>query len=223
MNLADLFGWAGTVTGVLLGLPQLVRLLRTRNVDGLSVIAWQAMLAVNLGWTVHGLRIGQPPQWITSVLSLAATVPILILLARALQRRLLPVLLPGIAFAAVMVAVDIWWGSAAYGVIAIIPAVISNIGQSVELVRAPHVQGVSVLFLILAVANQALWLTWAILVRDPGTIIAAVTNGVLGVFNLSWYTARRLGLPPAFVRTEKSRPAAARTANQKESSSCEVC
>lgn len=62
MTVTEILGWAGTVTAVVLGLPQLVRLARTRNVEGLSLPAWQAFLAVNLGWTAHGIAIGQAPQ-----------------------------------------------------------------------------------------------------------------------------------------------------------------
>jgi len=86
-----------------------------------------------------------------------------------------------------------------YGAIAIIPAVIANAGQTIALIRAPHVGGVSVLFLILAALNQLLWLAWAILVADLGTTIAAGTTGTIAVFNLIWYTARRLGVPPIWA------------------------
>ena len=74
--------------------------------------------------------------------------------------------------------------------------------------RSPHVRGVSVLFLILAVVNQVVWLTWAILVADLGTIIAAGTTGVIALFNLIWYTARRLGVPAVAVKSmpENLRP-----------------
>jgi len=47
MVTVEAVGWAGTVTGTLLGLPQAVRLARTRNVEGLSLRTWQALLAVN--------------------------------------------------------------------------------------------------------------------------------------------------------------------------------
>ncbi|WP_426518802.1 SemiSWEET family sugar transporter [Diaminobutyricibacter sp. McL0618] len=195
MTTTELVGWAGTLTGIVLGLPQLVRLARTKNVEGLSLRAWQAMLAVNLGWTAHGIHIGQPPQIVASALSLVATVPILYLMSRQLHRSFVLTLVPGLILTAIMIAVDQLFGSAAYGVIAIIPAIISNAGQSVALIRAEHVLGVSVVFLMLAAVNQVFWLTWAILVQDQGTIIVAVTTGTIAVFNLGWYVARRVGLP----------------------------
>lgn len=195
MGIGEILGWAGTVTAIILGLPQLIRLARTRNVDGLSLTAWQAFLAVGLGWTAHGISIGQPPQVVASALSLASTVPILYLVSRHLRRNFALTLLPGLALAAIMITVDQLFGSAAYGAIAIIPAVIANAGQSVALVRSAHVGGVSPPFLALAVLNQLLWLAWAIIVVDLGTIIAATTTGIIALFNLIWYIARRLGVP----------------------------
>ena len=96
MSAVEVIGWAGTVSGTILGLPQVRRLVRTARVDGLSLTACRAMLVVNLTWTAHGISIGQVPMIVTSALSLCCTVPILYLMARELQRHLLPVLLPGL-------------------------------------------------------------------------------------------------------------------------------
>jgi uncharacterized protein with PQ loop repeat len=165
-----------------------LRLVRTGRVDGLSLTAWRAMLVVNLTWTAHGISIGQVPQIVTSALSLCSTVPILYLMARELQRHLLPVLQPGLLAQLL--------GSAAFGTAAIIAAVVANAGQSIELVQSKRIAGVSVLFLILAVGNQVLWLSWAILVPDAGTMIFATVTGIITVFNLIWWSLRILGLRP---------------------------
>jgi uncharacterized protein with PQ loop repeat len=194
MSPVEILCWAGTVSGTILGLPQVLRLIRTRRVDGLSLTAWRAMLVVNLSWTAHGINIGQVPQIVTSALSLCSTVPILYLMARGLHRRLLPVLLPSLLAAGALIAVDQLFGSAAFGAVAIVAAVVANAGQSIELVRARRIIGVSVLFLILAVVNQGFWLSWAILVPDAGTTIFATVTGTITVFNLIWWTLRMLGL-----------------------------
>jgi uncharacterized protein with PQ loop repeat len=206
MVTVEAVGWAGTFTGTLLGLPQVVRLTRTRNVEGLSLSTWQALLAVNVAWTQHGLRIGQAPQVLTSVLSLCSTVPILVLMSREVRRPLPRVMLPGLLAAAAMIAVDRAFGTAAYGSVAVIPAVLANAGQSIELVRAPRVVGVSPLFLLLAAVNQTLWLTWALLIPDAGTAITAAVTGAGAAFNLGWWLARLAGLPPLFPRAQR-RPA----------------
>jgi uncharacterized protein with PQ loop repeat len=154
VTVVEVIGWVATVSGTILGLPQVLRLVRTGRVEGLSLTAWQAMLVVNVSWTAHGISIGQVPQILTSALSLCSTVPILYLMARELQRHLLPVLLPGLLAAGALIAVDQIFGSAAYGTMAIIPAVVSNAGQSIELVRSPHIVGVSVLFLMPALRSR---------------------------------------------------------------------
>lgn len=207
MSVVEVIGWAATVSGTILGLPQVLRLVRTGRVEGLSLTAWQAMLVVNVSWTAHGISIGQVPQILTSALSLCSTVPILYLMARELQRHLLPVLLPGLLAAGALIAVDQIFGSAAYGTMAIIPAVVSNAGQSIELVRSPRIVGVSVLFLILAVVNQGLWLSWAILVPDIGTVIVATATGIITMFNLIWWSLRILGLRPFLLPALRSRTA----------------
>ena len=200
------------MSGIILGLPQVLRLLRTGRVDGLSLPAWQAMLVVNLSWTAHGVRIGQVPQVLTSALSLCSTVPILYLIASKLRRHPLVVPVPALLGAGVLISIDHLFGSAAFGTAAIIPAVVANAGQSLELVRSPRIVGVSPLFLVLAVVNQGLWLSWAITVPDTGTMIVATVTGTITVFNLAWWTLRTRGLRPLpTARPEPPRPTTAVT------------
>ena len=199
MSLLVVVGWTATVVGTVLGIPQLVRTARTRNIEGLSLVGWQAILAINIGWTAHGIRIEQLPQIIASALWLVATVPILHILSRELRRRSVLAFLPGIGLAAMMIGVDQLLGSAAYGLFAIIPGVIAIGGQSIELVRAPHVKGVSTASLILGTLNQALWAIWAILLGDSGSMIAILATSVLVLFNVVWYVLRRVGLRPFFA------------------------
>lgn len=199
MTPVDVLGWTATVVGTLLAVPQLVRLARTRNVEGLSLLSWQAALVINIAWAVHGLNIGQRPQLISSVLALLTTVPILVLMARTLGRPVFRTMLPSLVVAAFLVGVDLFLGTAAYGVVAIVPGVVITAAQSVELVRAEHVRGVSPLSMALGFVNITLWVTWALLINDPGTVIAVSTTWVVAFFNTVWYILRRLGLRAFFA------------------------
>ena len=67
-----------------------------------------------------------------------------------------------------------------------------------QLVRAPHVGGVSPLFVTLAVLNQTIWIVWGLLVKDAGTVMTATTVCGLTSFNLLWYVLRRSGLRAFF-------------------------
>jgi len=203
---ATVVGWVAVAIGMCVAVPQLVRLARTRKVDGLSLIAWRSILAMNIAWAAHGIRLGQFALILTNSMGLCSTLPILYLLARQFRRNLLVLMLPSLVVAAVMITVDHVLGSAAYGVAAITVALVSNLGQSMQLVRAPHVSGVSPLFVTLAVLNQAVWVVWGLLVKDAGTVMTASTVCGLTSFNLLWYVLRRLGLRAFFPHATLEMP-----------------
>lgn len=198
----DLFGWLAVVISTTMALPQLLRLIRTRNVEGVSLTAWRAILALNLAWLGHGLRIGELPLILTNGLAPVTTLPILYLLTKSLGRRFLPTLLPSLGLAAAAIGIDIVVGSAAFGVAGVCLAVVSNVGQSLELIRSAHVRGVATLFMVLAVVNQLVWLAWAVMIADPGSTISAASMGAMAAFNLVWYALRRLGLRAFFALAE---------------------
>jgi len=190
----ELVGWAAAFVGTVLGLPQVFRLARTRNVEGLSLPFWQIILGLNIAWTSHGIILGKLNLIVPNVLGLASTLPILIMMARELGRPLTRVFLPGLLIGSVMIVVDVVFGTAAYGAVAMWPALLANVGQTMELIRSPRVRGVSPFFLAGGVLNQALWLIWGILVPDAGTQIAATSTLSIVGFNLLWWTMRTLGL-----------------------------
>ena len=206
MTPVALLGWVATVIGACLAAPQLIRLVRTGNVEGLSLVGWQTALVLNIAWAVHGINIGQLPQILSSSLALFTTVPILVLMARAVGRRLLPTMLPSFAVAATMIAIDGFLGSAAYGIAAIFPGIAITAAQSVELVRSDHVRGVSPVSMALGFINLTLWAIWAVLVNDPGTIIALAISWVIALFNVIWYVLRRMGLRSFFTRIDTLEP-----------------
>ena len=201
MTTVLLVGWAAALVGTVLGLPQMIRLARTRNIEGLSMPAWQLILGLNIGWTSHGVILGQLNLILPNVFGLVSTLPILYLMARELGRPLPKVLLPGVLLGIGMIATDVIFGTAVYGIVALWPALFANIGQTLELVRSPRVAGVSPFFLIAGVLNQALWLWWGTLVADAGTIITASTTLGITSINLVWWLLRQFGLRSFLVPT----------------------
>jgi uncharacterized protein with PQ loop repeat len=206
---SDLLGWTATVVGALLFTPQLVRLVRTRNVDGLSLIGWQIALLLNIAWAVHGALIRQLPQTLSNALGLLTTVPILVMVSRTLKRRLFRTLWPSLLLALVMIGVDGSLGSAVFGVIAIFPGIAIVAAQSVELVRSRDVLGVSPLSTVLGLLNLSLWVIWAVLVSDSGTLISLGASWFVALFNVVWYVLRRSGLRPLFTLLPADHPVAA--------------
>jgi len=201
VSLVILVGWAAALVGTVLGLPQMIRLARTRNVEGLSLPAWQIILGLNIGWTSHGIILGQLNLILPNIFGLVSTLPILFLMSRELGRPLPKVMLPGIVLGIGMIATDLLFGTAVYGLVALWPALFANIGQTLELVRSPRVVGVSPFFLIAGVLNQALWLWWGTLVADAGTMITATTTLGITSVNLVWWLMRQAGLRSFLVPT----------------------
>lgn len=200
MTPAEIVGWAGALTALSIGIPQAIRLLRTRNTAGLSVVAWQAMLTLNIGWLVHGFLINAPNMIVPNVVSVVVSTTVLLLLRQERQLNAWKLLAPIALCAGVMVVVDSTLGSTWFGVTAIMASLIANTGQGINLVREPAITGVAPGFLIIQLANQVVWLTWGLLVGDPGTVLSSSFTGLIALFNTVWWILRRIGMPPLFVR-----------------------
>ncbi len=200
MTPAEIVGWAGALTALSIGIPQAIRLLRTRNTAGLSVVAWQAMLTLNMGWLVHGVLIDAPNMIVPNVVSFVVSTTVLLLLRHERQLNAWKLLAPVLLGAGAMVAVDLTVGSTWFGVTAIVVSLIANTGQGINLVREPAITGVAPGFLVIQLTNQVVWLTWGSMVGDPGTVLSSIVTGLIALFNTVWWMLRRIGMPPLFVR-----------------------
>lgn len=194
--MTEVLGWVAALFATVLALPQAVRLIRTRQVAGIPLVAWQFQLGLNIGWAVHGWLIEQINMVLPNLLAGVTAVVVLSLMRRELDFGWLKVFWPAPVVGASLVLIDLALGSAVFGVVAVIPALVLNGAQSVSLVRSPSVDGVSPAYLALLVANQVAWTVWAVLVWDVGTVVAAGVTGVVCLFNLLWWIARAAGLGP---------------------------
>ncbi len=73
MELADLFGYAGTVTGASFLLPQVYKSWKTKNAEDLS---WGMLILFffnSVFWLLYGILISAAPVAITNGLGLAST------------------------------------------------------------------------------------------------------------------------------------------------------
>jgi uncharacterized protein with PQ loop repeat len=190
----DILGWIGAVTGALVALPQLVRILRTGAIAGVAPLTWQLLLGVNLAWMTHGLTTGHPNIVVSNTVYGLCTSTILILLRRHRGIRRWRLFGPGIVLGALMVAVDMFSGPVAFAVIAFIPAALSQLAQLRSLVVSRSIHGVSLWWLAYCVVNQGIWLTWSVLANEISVMIVATGLGALMMLNLILGVLRRLEL-----------------------------
>jgi uncharacterized protein with PQ loop repeat len=192
----DILGWIGAVAGALVALPQLVRILRTGAIAGISPLTWQLLLGVNLAWMTHGVLAHHPNIVVSNTVYGLCTSTILILLRRHRGIHRWQLFGPGILLGALMVAVEVFFGPVAFAVIAFIPAALSQLAQLRSLAVSRSIHGVSLWWLAYCVVNQAIWLTWSILAHEISVMIVATGLGTLMTLNLILAILRRLN----FVR-----------------------
>lgn len=187
-------GWAAAVLGAGVALPQVVRLFQTRTTAGLSAPAWQATLGANIAWSAHGILTAHPNIWLPNLCYL--TITVLILSRLIAERRLSswPTIAPGLALGAVSISLDVWSGPVVFAIAALIPSAFTQLAQFRALVISTNVRAVSMSFLILNVANQALWLSWGLLVGETSITLCAMALGSLMVANLTWAGLRHHGI-----------------------------
>ena len=199
MTWVNVLGWTVAVLASVLGVPQVVRLIRTRSTAGVARITWQAIFAANIGWGIHGWQIGAPHMVANNVVAVVWTLIILGFLIRDGSTNPILVLAPSVVGGAALALVGVVFGSAAFGIAALGPAILANTGQTVKLVHAPRVDGVSPVFLAAGVLAQVMWIAWGTMVRDAGTVIGSSVGVSIVALNLTWWFLRRGGLRPLFA------------------------
>ena len=190
----SILGWVGAVTGALVALPQVVRILRTSATTGLSPLTWQLLIGVNLAWMTHGVVNHHPNIVVSNTLYALCTSTILILLWRHRGIYFWQLFVPGILLGVLLVAVDVFSGPVAFAVIAFIPAALSQLAQLRSLVLSRSIQGVSLWWLAYCVLNQGIWLGWSLLAHEISVMIVATGLGTLMTLNLIQGALRRLNL-----------------------------
>ena len=184
------------MTAASISIPQFLLVVRTKQTHGLALTSWIISLGTNIGWLGHGIKLLQIDQIWPNAWALCATITVLYFLRRNGRYQNLAKLLPGLGLAVLLITVDNLVGSEAFGLVVIVPAVFSMMRQGIALMRAPKVEGVSAGMWALQVANQVLWLVWAIVVREPGTGISSAVCLGPAVFVLTWRLLRAHGVGP---------------------------
>ena len=198
MTFITVIGWVGGATSTVMLLPQLFALLRTGDTKGMAWPLWVVFIGTTIGWISHGITVGQVFIVLSNCVSFVATVVSLIYLKKDKKLPHWWMVLPGVAFGVLLVWLDRGVGSAAFGATVVTPIAIAKLHQGVEIMRDRQVSGVSVGSWVIQLTNELVWLTWALLTIEPGTIISAVVTGTCNAFVLTWLLLRRHGVGPLF-------------------------
>jgi uncharacterized protein with PQ loop repeat len=187
-------GWVAAALAATVALPQVIKLVRNRTTAGISLTAWRLTLAANVAWTGHGVLVGHVNIWLPNLVFLVCSLVILSQLRRDRALTWATTFAPSLVLGLTTLGIDLLLGSLAFAVAAGLPSLIAQMLQFQELVVAPRISGVSLPFLAMNWVNQALWLSWALLVGEQSITMVASAMGILMGMNLAWCVLRRAGL-----------------------------
>ena len=203
MGLVDAIAFCGAVLAAGNSVPQFALVVRTKDTHGLALTTWVIALGTGIGWLAHGIKLLEPNMIWPNTWGVIVTVTILYFLRRNGRYTSLTTLLPGIGIAALLIGLDNFVGSAAFGFCIVVPQAYGMVRQGIALMRAPQVSGVSVTSWIVQVLNQIMWLIWAVMTHEAGTFIASVVSLVAASFVLLWRVLRACGVGPICVNGKK--------------------
>ena len=179
MSVVDAIGWIAALSSASLAVPQGVRIAATRSVAGVSTVTWQTMLIAGVAWTCHGLLTGTPQIIWPNMLLAITSGWVLGQLCRARGLPAVRTWAVPMAVAAVAFGADLALGPVAYAAVVFVPGAIGQVSQLREIRRAPDPAGVSMVGLMMNLANQLLWFGYALPAREMAVLCVCVPIGAL--------------------------------------------
>lgn len=181
------------VGGTLIGLPQVIHLLRSRSSAGLSLLAWYVWSGGAVAWLVHGLLILSPAQIIPNTVGVVTATLVLRLIQHDRGLAWGRSYAPALMLAAAGIAVRLLFGPLAFGLFMSVPQGIAVLGQFVDIVRCRDLRGVSPVYLGLMTLVQANWIVYGLLQPDVAAFVSSLVLTTTTAASLLWWALRRVG------------------------------
>jgi uncharacterized protein with PQ loop repeat len=192
VSVVDAVGWIAAISSASLAVPQGARIAMTRSVAGVSTVTWQTMLIAGLAWTAHGLLTGIPQIIWPNALLAVTSGWVLAQLCRARRLPLVQTWSIPVAVAALAFVADLGLGPVAYAAVAFVPGAIGQISQLREIVRTADPAGVSMVGLLMSLANQVLWFGYAVPAGEVAVLCVCTPIGVLVTASIVALQRRRM-------------------------------
>ncbi len=202
LMLANLLAYVGAAIGVVMVVPQIVRIVRNPHLAGVSPWTWALTAVSSTLWLTYGLRSGSMPQIPGNVLLVSGAVAIVLLVPAAWSPRRRALGLAGASAALLLASTALapeQVGFLAFGI-----SLFGMWPQVYETAWARRGMGPSAISLTsnaLKITSQVCWLSFAIMTWDlpvlAGGIMALSTNALVTAVELSRRRGVAVGLTPA--------------------------
>lgn len=210
--LALALAYFGAAIGVVMVLPQILRIVRNPRLDGVSPWAWGMLTVASSLWLTYGVRTGSLPQIPGNVLLVSGAVAIVLLVPTRWSRPRRAATLAGVV--AALLAVSTLLAPTQVGFLAFGIGLVGMWPQVHETVWVRRGMGPSAISLTsqgLKVASQVCWWTFAVLTMDlpvlVGASMALLTNGIVTSVELARRRAA-IGAPDPVAMVSVSRAVA---------------
>ena len=167
-------GYLGATLGVVMVVPQIIRIVRHPSLAGVSPLSWALTTMACLGWLIYGVRTHAAPQIPGNLLLVTGAVVVVLLVRHSVSRLRRASLLGGTAV--VLVAIAFLLPADMVGYFAFAIGLFSGLPQLADSIanwRGHINSGVSVSAWALRIGSQSCWLAYAIGTSDLAVGISA--------------------------------------------------
>ncbi|MGV8847760.1 SemiSWEET family sugar transporter [Tessaracoccus sp.] len=191
MTPIDLLGWIAATMGMASTLPQLLRLIRVRCTEGLSLSLFQLNAAASAAWAFHGFLVRQPQlQWPNLVVLVLSLAMVAMISRDRSQSFWAKQLIPAVVVAT-LVGVDLWLGPIIFGILVALPYAIGLLSQLRSMHGSESLAGVSPVYLFVLLLVEVLWFVWGAVVWELAITVSAATMGIFCAATLGYWLYRR--------------------------------
>lgn len=167
-------GYLGAALGVVMVVPQIIRIVRHPALAGVSPLSWALTTVACLDWLIYGVRTDAAPQIPGNVLLVTGSVVVVLLIRHPVSRArraasLAAVTATSVAIAFVIPADTVGYFAFGIGLFAGLP----QLADSIANWRGRVNSGVSVSAWALRIGSQSCWLAYAIGTSDLAVGISA--------------------------------------------------
>lgn len=179
VSVVDAVGWLAALCSASLALPQGLKIAVSRSVAGVSTLTWQTTLIAGLAWACHGLLTAIPQIIWPNALLLITCGWVLWQLCRARRLRTSATFAIPVGVSALAFAADLALGPVAFAAVAFVPGVVGQVSQLRAILRSADISGVSMMGLLLNMANQTLWLAYAVPAGEVAVMCVSIPIGLM--------------------------------------------
>jgi uncharacterized protein with PQ loop repeat len=184
-SLVPVLGLVAASIGVVTGVPQIVRLVRSPDASGLSYSSAILGVLSAATWLSYGILLMDPAQLVGNVPGLACAVITTVLAARRLGLSLRTAVLAVAGWTPIAVTAYLLGGTVALGSTATVVSLVKMVPQVRTVLRREPLNGLAPSAFVLTQVSATLWTVYGAAMGQPSVVVCSAVTAVLAGVVLS--------------------------------------